>query len=168
MVELLKSYLRELQEAHESLDHLCPEDFSPPPDIPMTDERAEQVARVADQYGFEGNTFRLLWWDFEPGTLQHKKWLARQIETLPKLIAAIEQTANKVTLPPEAALLNVHQVALILGWAEGTVRARDKAGLLPKPQKFGGTLQWNREDLQAWLEHNCPPRNAWERMQEGL
>ena len=62
-VEFLEAYLKKLIKAEWELSELEPWDLVSGSDdtIPTTDEDAERAARLADDYGFEGNIFRNLW-----------------------------------------------------------------------------------------------------------
>src|SRR5690242_144520 len=41
----------------------------------------------------------------------------------------------------------------------------NSAGLTPRPIKLGGAVLWRVEELRAWCEAGCPPRDEWEARQ---
>lgn len=88
-------------------------------------------------------------------------------QTIPKIIAAIDKPPERSLIPEGAELLTIPQVARMLGWGESVLRQRDKQGLLPAPLRFGGTIQWNRQELKVWMEQRCPPRQKWELLKQG-
>jgi len=87
--------------------------------------------------------------------------LKKRIETIPKIIHAIEKPPDNSIIPDDAELLTVPQVARLLGWGESVVRERDKKGLLPLPVRIGGTIQWRRKEIVEWIAAGCPPRAKW-------
>ncbi len=97
-------------------------------------------------------------------SLQELRRLKKQIETIPKVIAILEkpEIVDRSVIPEQAELLSVAQVATMLGWGESVVRQRDKEGLLPIPNRFGGAIQWSRSELQSWIDAGCPKRQQWE------
>ena len=108
-VEFLKSYLRELQKGCILLQELGPQDLLPTDDLPETSAADERCARLADDlthkhgFDFDGNLFRNLipshpdrdHVDF----LLAQRDLRRQIETIPRMIAAIESLATPAMEP---------------------------------------------------------------------
>ncbi len=125
------------------------------------------VARLADENGFDGSLFRNSTIFNDPTSLQSKRHLIRQIETIDKIIATIEKPPDRSIIPDDAELLTIPQVARLLGWGESVVRQRNDKGLLPMPLRFGGTIQWNRQELKEWMEQGCPPRQKWELLKQG-
>ncbi|MGD8744322.1 MAG: helix-turn-helix domain-containing protein [Candidatus Woesebacteria bacterium] len=167
-IEFLKAILIEYQRIYQAVSELCPCDFIPSDDtLPKTDEKAERVAQLADENGFDGSLFRNSIPVDDPTSLQSMRRLTRKIETIPKIIAAIEKPPDRSIIPDDAELLTIPQVARITGWGESMVRQRDKEGLLPIPIRVGGTIQWNRQELKEWIKHGCPPRQKWELLKQG-
>jgi len=81
--------------------------------------------------------------------------------------AAISESQSLSKIPQDVELLTVPQVALLTGWGESVVRQRNRDGLLPKPLRFGGTIQWGRKEILAWICVKCPSREQWERIWKG-
>jgi len=50
----------------------------------------------------------------------------------------------------------------MLGISLRQVWRLSSAGKLPKPLRIGGSLRWNREEVQQWFEAGCPDRLTWE------
>lgn len=64
------------------------------------------------------------------------------------------------TIQPEpggqAALLNVGQVAELLGCSvRHTYRMAD-AGRMPRPIKLGALVRWPRAAIESWIAAGCP------------
>ncbi|MFC1762699.1 helix-turn-helix transcriptional regulator [Planctomycetota bacterium] len=53
------------------------------------------------------------------------------------------------------ALLNVRQVASMLGISQRTVWRLKDAGKLPPPVHLGSSVRWNRQSLNQFLEVGC-------------
>ena len=163
-IELLRNFQTSLKSYHEAFLHLLPQELGSACEHIDT----EQIARLADEFGFDGTIFRNdIPDDNSPLSVNSYKNLKEQITTLPKIIAAIEQYKEPVTIPDSAELLSVSQVAVMLGWGESVVRQRDKEGRLPISIRNGGTIQWNRQELKDWKNAGCPPRLKWEQLKQG-
>jgi prophage regulatory protein len=52
-------------------------------------------------------------------------------------------------------LLNVNQVADLLGCHRNTIWNRVKHGQIPEPKKFGGKTVWQRTDIENFVEALC-------------
>lgn len=79
-------------------------------------------------------------------------------EPLPVREPPVETSSGRLT-----GLLNVKQIAEVLGWSQRSVwRGRD-SGLLPQPINLGRNLRVNSEVLYAWIEDGCPNcrRTGW-------
>ncbi|OQA91384.1 MAG: hypothetical protein BWY26_01014 [Elusimicrobia bacterium ADurb.Bin231] len=121
-IKFIKNYLKELQKSYKILSEITYEDLiisSDQGDVPTTSSEAERVARLADEYGFDGTLYRNLIPDFDdnPTSLQSMRHLRKQIEVIPKIIAKIEKTIktkNKEIIKPKdlvdlaKALTQVH------------------------------------------------------------
>jgi predicted DNA-binding transcriptional regulator AlpA len=125
----------------------------------------KRVAQLAREVGIDGKMFFKPRDDYSPTEMI--KPLSEQIATIGCIIAETEKPADNSTIPEGAELLTVSQVARLTGWAESVVRQRNKQGLLPKPVRFGGTIQWIRKDFIAWIEAGCPSRQKWELQKQG-
>jgi len=95
-----------------------------------------------------------------------KEQLKQLQQSIHQVIAEIDKAPDRSMIPEGTELLSVAQVALLLGWSECMVRQRDKLGLLPKPIRIGGTIQWRRKELLAWIDAGCPPRKKWEQLKQ--
>lgn len=94
-IEFLKVQLKKRQKWYEESFHLAPSDLLPEPDVPVTSPDEERIARLADENGFDGSLFRHLTKDHEPLSLQSIRRLEKKIETIPRIIAKIEKSAEK-------------------------------------------------------------------------
>jgi len=99
-VEFLRSHWRELRKAHRDLERLDSGDLSPV-DEPTKDQ--ERCARLADQYGLDGDVFCdpiALDTNDRPDYLPLLRRLKRQMNTIRRTVAAIE-SAGKPRYGPD-------------------------------------------------------------------
>lgn len=61
-----------------------------------------------------------------------------------------------------AGLLNVEQVAELLGVCTKTVRRMMKAAKLPRHIELGRLFKWKADEIHRWIEAGCPDREEWE------
>ncbi len=60
-----------------------------------------------------------------------------------------------------AALLNVRQVAAMLGCSSRHVYRLADRGAMPRPTKLGDVLvRWRRSEIERWLNEGCPRMRA--------
>ena len=71
-------------------------------------------------------------------------------------------------IPPQhdAMLLDAVQVGQVLSVSEKMVRKLDATGRLPVPVNLGRCVRWRRQELAAWVQAGCPPRDQWEQMRD--
>ncbi len=168
-LSFLRGHLETLQKHYEYAQELLPHELTSSEErVARWNEEQERVARLADQLGFDGSLFRdHLTRVFEERlSLPSPEQIRRKIEAVPRLIAKLEEPVpeeTSTTIPEEAKLLTARQVGKVLQCGESTVRERDRKGLLPQPIRVGGSLQWRRDELKAWIEADCPPREVWNR-----
>jgi excisionase family DNA binding protein len=56
----------------------------------------------------------------------------------------------------ERAMLDVRDVAELLGCSTATVRRLADGGRMPMPVKLGWLVRWNRETIEEWIGQGCP------------
>lgn len=124
----------------------------------------EKLAVIVDEYGENGSLFLDLIPPDDPLAVQEGMKIKKQIEILSIVKAKMRnpKPVDRTAIPADCELLTVPQLARMLGWGESVVRQRDKEGLLPAPYRFGGTIQWSRQDLINWIDAGCPSRQQWE------
>ena len=63
-----------------------------------------------------------------------------------------------VALPPaeEVRLLDVNAVARFLSCSARHVYRLADSGRMPRPQKLGALVRWDRIELEKWLADDCP------------
>lgn len=61
-------------------------------------------------------------------------------------------------------LVNISQVAKLLGVAVRTARRMDVSGKLPVPVRPGKSKRWRLAELHQWVDKGCPGRTRWESM----
>jgi len=61
------------------------------------------------------------------------------------------------TLPvEEVRLLDVNAVARFLSCSTRHVYRLADSGRMPRPQKLGALVRWDRVELEKWLADGCP------------
>lgn len=53
-------------------------------------------------------------------------------------------------------LLDVCDVAALLGLGVRTVWKHHDSGLLPRAVRIGGCVRWRRADIDKWINAGCP------------
>ncbi len=66
----------------------------------------------------------------------------------------------------EALAVSARELSEMLSVSLRQVWRLNSAGKLPKPIRLGGSVRWNREEIQRWFETGCPDRKTWEAMRE--
>ena len=63
-----------------------------------------------------------------------------------------------VASPPteEVRLLDVNAVAQFLSCSTRHVYRLADSGRMPRPQKLGALVRWDRSELEKWLADGCP------------
>ena len=63
-----------------------------------------------------------------------------------------------VAVPPaeEVRLLDVKAVARFLSCSARHVYRLADSGRMPRPQKLGALVRWDRIELEKWLADDCP------------
>jgi excisionase family DNA binding protein len=62
------------------------------------------------------------------------------------------------TAPNSAAvLIDVREVAALLGCSARHVVRLEEAGSMPRALKLGRLSRWNRDAVLKWLADGCPP-----------
>jgi len=62
-----------------------------------------------------------------------------------------------VTLRPElSSLLDVRQVAEMLGCSSRHIYRLSDAGRMPAPVRLGALVRWSRSAVEAWIADGCP------------
>lgn len=73
-------------------------------------------------------------------------------------IASTAQPVQSITNDP--VLLDVRQVAAILGCSPRHAYRLADAGRMPRPLKLGALVRWRRDELNAWISDGCPSTQA--------
>lgn len=61
-----------------------------------------------------------------------------------------------------ALAISARELAQLLGISLRQTWRLNSAGNLPTPIRLGGSVRWNRAEIQKWFEAGCPDRKAWE------
>ncbi len=62
----------------------------------------------------------------------------------------------------EAIAVCARELAEMLGISLRQTWRLNSAGRLPRPIRLGGSVRWNRAEVQQWFETACPDRQTWE------
>ncbi len=57
-------------------------------------------------------------------------------------------------------LLNIHELAGILGVKSSSVRRWWSLGLVPEPMRIGGRIRWNENVVREWIDDGCKPATS--------
>lgn len=63
---------------------------------------------------------------------------------------------------PDRLLVGVDDGAFLLGVSSSMFRKLHRTGSLPQPCRLGRRVLWNPEELAAWVDAGCPPRDRWQ------
>lgn len=104
-IKFLKKYLAKLQATYATASELTESDFVPrdTTEVPETSPKDERVARLADDHNMDGSLFRYVHshvFDLN-ADLRHARL---QIETIPRIIAAIEKAEQQAQSEPTPPL----------------------------------------------------------------
>ncbi len=69
--------------------------------------------------------------------------------------SATAMTQHSTTSP--ALLVDVKELARLLGCATRSVYKMRAAGQLPRPRRLGRMLRWSLDDVRSWIEDGCKP-----------
>ena len=58
---------------------------------------------------------------------------------------------------PASVLIDVGQLADLLGVSTRTLWRHASTGKLPEPVRLGGCTRWRRGDINRWVADGCPP-----------
>ena len=68
-----------------------------------------------------------------------------------------EQITGRDAPRAESALLNVKEVAAVLGCSERHVYRLSDGGRMPRPVKLGALVRWRRHNVLDWIDSGCKP-----------
>lgn len=71
-----------------------------------------------------------------------------------------EKTTPVKSAPPTPLLIDIQQLAVLLGRSVASLERDQAAGRLPAPVRIGGSKRWRRADIEAWVAAGCPTRKA--------
>jgi len=74
--------------------------------------------------------------------------------------AAAEYATKQRPSVSEPALLDVRQVASLLGCSTRHVYRMSDAGKMPRPIRLGSLVRWSRASIDEWIAERCPPIRA--------
>jgi predicted DNA-binding transcriptional regulator AlpA len=64
----------------------------------------------------------------------------------------------------DSLLVDIRQLAEMLNRSVGSLERDKAAGRLPQSIRIGGSRQWRRAEIIAWVEAGCPVQEAWQNM----
>ena len=56
----------------------------------------------------------------------------------------------------QSLLISTDDLAVLIGVSTRTIWRLLSAGKIIEPVRFGGTVRWNRAQIQEWIEQGCP------------
>jgi prophage regulatory protein len=77
-----------------------------------------------------------------------------------------EQNQRKARSVREALAISARDLKEMLNVSLRQVWRLNAAGKLPKPIRLGGSVRWNRQEVQDWFTAGCPARSVWEAKRE--
>jgi prophage regulatory protein len=77
-----------------------------------------------------------------------------------------QQNQEKARSVREALAISARDLKEMLNVSLRQVWRLNCAGKLPKPIRLGGSVRWNREEVQRWFEAGCPDQKTWEAKKE--
>jgi prophage regulatory protein len=84
-----------------------------------------------------------------------------------KGVAVMEENSQtKATSVREALAVSARDLKEMLNVSLRQVWRLNSAGKLPRPIRLGGSVRWNRAEIQQWFEAGCPDRKTWEAKKE--
>jgi predicted DNA-binding transcriptional regulator AlpA len=66
----------------------------------------------------------------------------------------------------QALAVSARELAEMLDVSLRQIWRLNSAGKLPKPIRLGGSVRWNRVEVQHWFEAGCPDRKTWDATKE--
>lgn len=63
-----------------------------------------------------------------------------------------------------ALLVDAVSAASLCGISRSQWFKLTSAGKTPAPVRLGGSVRWNRRELEQWTAAGCPPRERWDAM----
>ncbi len=64
-------------------------------------------------------------------------------------------------------LIDVEELAALLGRSVASLARDDAAGRLPTPVRLGASKKFRMDEVIAWVAAGCPPRAQWTYAQGG-
>jgi len=77
-----------------------------------------------------------------------------------------EQNQKKARSVREALAVRARELAEMLNVSLRQIWRLNASGKLPRPIRLGGSVRWDREEVQRWFEASCPDRRSWEATKE--
>ena len=171
-IKFLDAYIKELQKLYVLVPESGPSNCSRPSDyeLPITDEKAERAARLADEYGLNGNVFRNL---IPQSFNGFEDWLALQQRKLFKQIRIIPQIKAKIEKPVERSQkvsLTDNEETVLYDMAEHGHQCRNRATISATTNIQEGTLKRVLKSLEGkgLIYRPNGPRSGYTITEEGM
>jgi excisionase family DNA binding protein len=74
-----------------------------------------------------------------------------------KVIDQQQQTFSR-----QALAISARELAQMLDVSLRQIWRLTSSGKLPRPIRLGGSVRWNRSEIQQWFEAGCPDWRTWE------
>lgn len=71
-------------------------------------------------------------------------------------MSTVSPTTDRGRISLEATLLDVRQVATLLGCSQRHIYRLCDAKQMPQPIRLRTLVRWNRQELEDWIAEGCP------------
>ncbi len=66
----------------------------------------------------------------------------------------------------KSILLSASEAAALLGIGRSLFYSLHSEGKIPAPRRLGGRVLWSKQELEQWINNNCPNRQKWESIKD--
>lgn len=78
----------------------------------------------------------------------------------------MERTTTEKVSRVAPIAISARELAGMLDVSLRQVWRLNASGKLPRPLRIGGSVRWNRAEIQQWFEAGCPDRRTWNARKE--
>jgi excisionase family DNA binding protein len=83
--------------------------------------------------------------------------MSETISAVRDAAAVADATLAAAAAVPTRRLLDVHDLAAMLGISWRTALRLADAGKMPRGLKLGALRRWDREEIEEWIARGCKP-----------
>ena len=78
----------------------------------------------------------------------------------------MEERVTNTVASMRSLAVPAREMAEMLRMSVRQIWRLNSAGKLPRPIRLGGSVRWDRKEVEQWFQVGCPDRRAWEAMKE--